>query len=117
MDLGGYLNIDKYKHILDIQEIHIPRLRGIRRMSEEKTCELTSNPSDSHQIETFNKYVGEIDVIMVHARLGGSNWEFYDCQELEKQPWFIEKVDDSFDSTYCDIYIRLQPLSAVEVTS
>ena len=27
------------------------------------------------------------------------------CEGMK--PWFIEKVDDYFDSTYCDIYVRI----------
>lgn len=60
------------------------------------------------QLETFNKYVGRDDVLYVHARIGGENWVYYGGEDLEKQPWFIEKVDDYFDSTYCDIYARIE---------
>lgn len=61
------------------------------------------------QFETFNKYVGRDDVLYIHARIGGPNWFSYDGKDLEKQPWFIEKVDDYFDCTYCDIYARIDP--------
>lgn len=60
------------------------------------------------QFETFNKYCGRDDVLYIHARIGGSNWSYYDGPELTKQPWFIEKVDDAFDSTYCDIYAKIK---------
>jgi hypothetical protein len=44
---------------------------------------------------------------MIHARIGGNNWEYYDGDEtVATKPWFLEKVDDEFDSTYCDIYVR-----------
>lgn len=59
------------------------------------------------QMDTFNKYVGWDDVLYIHARIGGGNWDYYGGKDLEKQPWFIEKVDDYFDSTYCDIYARI----------
>ena len=59
-------------------------------------------------IGVFNKYVGREDVLYVHARIGGGNWVYYGGPELEKQPWFIEKVDDYFDRTYCDIYARIK---------
>ena len=36
----------------------------------------------------------------------GRNWSYY-CEEVVSQPWFIEKVDDAFDSVYCDIYARI----------
>ena len=64
----------------------------------------------SKQFETFNKYCGRDDVLYIHARIGGYNWSYYDGPELSKQPWFIEKVDDASDSTYCDIYAKIEPL-------
>ena len=59
------------------------------------------------QADTFNKYVGIPDVLYIHARIGGGNWETY-RDEVIHQPWFIEKVDDAEDSTYCDIYARIK---------
>ncbi len=59
-------------------------------------------------LETFNKYAGREDVLYIHARIGGRNWLHYGGAEIEKQPWFLEKVDDYFDSTYCDIYAKIQ---------
>lgn len=56
------------------------------------------------QLETFNKYVGREDVLYIHARIGGRNWLFYGGEDIAQQPWFLEKVDDYFDCTYCDIY-------------
>lgn len=56
------------------------------------------------QLEAFNKYVGREDVLYIHARIGGGNWLYYGGEEIAKQPWFLEKVDDYFDCTYCDIY-------------
>ena len=56
--------------------------------------------------EHFNKYCGAENVLYIHARIGGKNWDYFGGQEIEKQPWFIEKVDDAFDCTYCDIYAR-----------
>lgn len=58
------------------------------------------------QYDTWNKYVGMDDVLYIHARIGGWNWPYY-YKEVVNQPWFIEKVDDAFDSTYCDIYARI----------
>ena len=39
------------------------------------------------------------------------NWLAYDGDKISKQPWFIEKVDDPYDDTYCDIYARIKPVS------
>ena len=36
------------------------------------------------------------------------NWTYYDChKDVATKPWFIEKVDDNFDCTYCDIYVKI----------
>ena len=61
----------------------------------------------------FNRYCGRNDVLYIHARIGGGNWPYY-RKEVENQPWFIEKVDDPFDSTYCDIYARIKPVEGIE---
>jgi len=58
------------------------------------------------QVKTFNKYVGRSDILYIHARIGGGNWDYYG-RDIEKQPWFIEKVDDLWDATYCDIYAKI----------
>lgn len=60
------------------------------------------------QLDTFNKYVGKDNILYVHARIGGDNWTYFGADKtVAKQPWFIEKVDDYFDNTYCDIYVDL----------
>ena len=71
------------------------------------------------QYMLWNRYVGQPDVLYIHARIGGSNWkgyysdderaerEIHDGWWIERQPWFICKCDDAFDPTYCDIYARI----------
>lgn len=59
------------------------------------------------QYETFNRYAGREDVLYIHARIGGGNWINYGGPNLETQPWFLERVDDCYDSTYCDIYAKI----------
>ena len=59
--------------------------------------------------EVFNKYAGRKDILYIHARIGGGNWPSY-YKEVINQPWFIEKIDDPFDATYCDIYAKLTKL-------
>lgn len=61
------------------------------------------------QSEVWNKYVGRNDVLYIHARIGGGNWLYY-YKEVVDQPWFLEKVDDSYDSTYCDIYAKINKI-------
>jgi hypothetical protein len=58
------------------------------------------------QFTMFNKYVGRDDVLYIHARIGGPNWKYY-AMDVQNQPWFLEKVDDAFDCTYCDIYAKI----------
>lgn len=59
------------------------------------------------QYNTFSKYAGRNDVLYIHARIGGDNWYDYKGYLLEKEPWFLERVDDCYDETYCDIYAKL----------
>jgi len=59
------------------------------------------------QYETFNKYVGRADILYIHSRIGGNNWPYYH-EYVDTKPWFIEKVDDAIDSTYCDIYAKIK---------
>lgn len=59
------------------------------------------------QFDTFNKYVGK-NVLYIHSRMGGGNWEYYESKDaLMAQPWFLERVDDCVDGTYCDFYASL----------
>ena len=62
------------------------------------------------QYDTFNKYVGRNDILYIHSRIGGGNWPYY-YKYVVDQPWFIEKVDDACDSTYCDIYAKIEPFT------
>ena len=60
------------------------------------------------QYDLFNSYVGRDDVLYIHARLGSTSWtDEKNKAEVICQPWFLSKVDDSFDSSYCDIYARI----------
>lgn len=60
------------------------------------------------QFDMFNKYAGKDGILMIHSRTGGDNWYYYECHKtVETQSWFIEKVDDHFDGTYCDIYVKI----------
>lgn len=61
------------------------------------------------QDNMFNKYCGRDDVLYIHARLGGGNWNYYGCNEIIKnQPWYLEHCEDSFDRTYVDIYAKIK---------
>lgn len=49
------------------------------------------------------------DILCVYARIGGLNWDCYEGDKLAKHPAFLEKVDDYFDSTYCNIFLKIDP--------
>lgn len=61
-----------------------------------------------NQYDMWNKYAGKEHVLYVHSRIGGRNWDFFGGNELVKQPWFLDRVDDSFDRSYCDIYALIK---------
>ncbi len=67
------------------------------------------------QHEVWNKYVGRDDVMYIHSRMGGGNWKAYEGKnELMSQPWFLDRVDDSWDKTYCDFYAKIKPVEVSE---
>lgn len=61
-----------------------------------------------NQYDMWNKYAGKEHVLYIHSRIGGRNWNYFGGNELMKRPWFLDRVDDSFDSTYCDIYALIK---------
>lgn len=82
-------------------------LRGKKRKLF-KYCLKETKKKVYRNYKTFSKYAGRDDVLYIHARIGGLNWDNFDGAEIEKQPWFLEKVDDVYDCTYCDIYARIE---------
>ena len=90
------------------------RLHGKRR-KKAKYLRKKIAKEISTQLGIFNKYCGRNDVLYIHARLGGANWIYYNKNgAIETQPWFLEKIDDAYDSTYCDIYAKIDPLKEAE---
>lgn len=60
------------------------------------------------QFDMWNKYAGQPGVLYIHSRMGGGNWTAYeDKDSITGQPWFLDRVDDWWDGTYCDFYARL----------
>lgn len=86
-------------------EIRWDRIHGKKRKIL-KTLIHNSIVRKRKQYEMWNKYVGREDILYIHSRIGGGNWPMY-AKFVINEPWFLEKVDDSFDSTYCDIYAKL----------
>lgn len=60
-----------------------------------------------NQYRLFNSFAGRLDVLYVHARIGGANWLYCKGFLLEKNKYFLAKVDDYYDSTYCDLYFTI----------
>lgn len=87
-------------------EICWDRIKGKKRRIV-KTLVKNELRGFKKQYEVWNKYCGRDDILYIHARIGGGNWaDYYD--QVVDQPWFIEKVDDGWDSTYCDIYAKIK---------
>lgn len=60
------------------------------------------------QWDAWNRYAGKEGILYVHSRMGGGNWKFYEDKDaIVKQPWFLERVDDWWDNTYCDFYCKV----------
>lgn len=67
------------------------------------------------QFSVWNRYAGRDDVLYIHARIGGSNWIYYDGKkQVLEQTWFLDRVDDWRDNTYCDIYSKIDPSLTME---
>ena len=103
--------IRKYFLIQEVDEKGYNRYVGIRwdRIHGKKRKILKfaikkQNKRIQKQFDVWNKYAGKEGVLYIHSRIGGRNWDYYGGDELSAKPWFLEKVDDWFDSTYCDIY-------------
>ena len=88
------------------REVRWDRIHG-KRKKVLKTAIHNRLMRYKRQYETWNKYSGKNDILYIHARIGGGNWHDY-YKEVVDKPWFLDKVDDAFDSTYCDIYARIE---------
>lgn len=104
MDLQAYMT-SKDNDVMSYINKHysgIPRLRGVRFMKLE-TLEMNEY---TYQDELFNSYCGE-DVIYIHTRCGGYNYEDFEADKWENDnPLFLKGVDDCFDETYRDHYFK-----------
>ena len=88
-------------------KIHGKRRKVLKYMIKKSQKALKDN------IAAWNRYAGKENVLYIHARIGGNNWDYYGGKEIEEKPWFIEKADDAWDCTYCDIYAKAD-LSSVK---
>lgn len=109
-DLYGWRTDEKRNfYVLDnggIKQVRWDRIHGKKRKIL-KTAIHNNNTRYKRQFDMWNKYAGQDGVLYIHARIGGNNWPYY-YKDVVNQTWFIEKVDDAFDSTYCDIYASIK---------
>ena len=94
------------EYYIDDEKVRWDRIHGWKRKVL-KTAIHNQKKRIEKQNVVWNKYVGRDDILYIHARIGGGNWPYY-YEEVVNEPWFIEKVDDAWDSTYCDIYARIR---------
>lgn len=95
---------DGYKYFLDIRW---DRIHGWKR----KVLKFEIKKKVRHiqkYFDTWNKYAGKKNVLYIHARLGASSWTDFDVNKLFQEPWFLEKIDDYYDDSYCDIYASIK---------
>lgn len=59
----------------------------------EKQQNLNARRTEKHyqNVNTFNKYVGQDNILRVCARLGGFNWIYFRGDRFTKHPAFLEK--------------------------
>lgn len=63
------------------------------------------------QYAMWNQFAGREDVLYIHSRMGGGNWKTYAAKDsIISQPWFLGRVDDWYDQTYCDFYAKINPV-------
>ena len=93
-----------YKHYVSVRwdRIHGKKRKILKLKLKHKRRRILE------QYNMWNKYVGMDDVLYIHARIGGANWDYFNGNKLREKPWFLDKVDDSFDRTYCDIYAKIK---------
>ena len=61
------------------------------------------------QYDLWNQYAGREDILYIHARLGSTSWMDEATKSfVTSQPWCLGKVDDYWDTSYCDIYATIK---------
>lgn len=96
-----YLSKDKSSSVR-WERIHGRKRKNLKYKIKQKSRKI------KEQYEMWNKYAGKPNVLYIHAKIGGANWNRYGGNELIEKTWFLDKVDDSYDRTYCDIYAAIK---------
>lgn len=94
---------DKDKRVIGYRwnKIHGKKRKWIKREIKQMIKNVRS------EYNVFNSFVGK-NVLYVHSRIGGNNWDWYNGDALKQHPDYLGHVDDYFDSTYCDIYFKIR---------
>ena len=95
----------------DKMVIRWDRIHGKKRKMAKWECKKACR-NVIRQMNMFNKYAGRDDVLYIHARLG--NW-LNIMSDIKKKSWYLESINDSFDSSYCDIYAKIAPINYIGV--
>lgn len=96
---------DGYEDYVDIRwdRIHGKKRKILKFAIKKKERKIQA------QYGMWNKYAGQEGILYIHSRMGGNNWEAYGQKDsIIKQSWFLDRVDDCWDSTYCDFYARIK---------
>lgn len=107
-----YLELPKYDsgiiNHMDPIAIRWDRVHGKKRKAFKYVIK-QAKKEVFRQLDVWNKYAGQDDILYIHARLGSGNWGGYDCDKIVKgQPWYLDHCEDYFDSTYVDIYAKIK---------
>lgn len=111
MDFGAYVRMESLQGYVEKHYGMPPRPRGIRLMKVESKVE-----EGDAQFEMYNSFCGE-DVIMLHTRCGTcglgeedseGNYRYCGMDEYEEDnaEYFVGAIDDGWDSTYRDTYLK-----------
>lgn len=107
--LIGHKNEDGYG--MKYTDIRWDRLHGKKRKNMKYVIKQMQRNVQC-QFDTWNKYAGQENVLYIHSRMGGGNWEHYgDKASILNAPWFLDRVDDWWDYTYCDFYAKIKPIT------
>jgi|GEM_PF-5956098 len=108
MNFYAYCQIDDLRKFLPDEP---PRLRGLTLME----LEVPKNPvvgNPTSQEEIYDSFCGK-PVLYIHTRCGGNNYE--DCVMAEwenaHKDIIVAAIDDEFDCTYRDTYIKIDSIN------
>lgn len=115
-EYSSWTNILKDYYLIKDKDSKYPKYIGIRwdrihgRKRKVLKFEIKKQKKKiQKQYDIWNKYAGVENVLYIHSRMGGWNWKQYDKKnDILNQPWYLDRVDDYFDSTYCDFYAKIK---------